>query len=173
MKISEQIIEVAEEVKKSGAQILRGGAFKPRTSPYAFQGLKDEGLRLLIEAKKAGGKLDFKIDDTETAKSLFGSDIYVSATKIEDYGKCPFLFFCRYGLNANPRERATLDARMGGNVVHHVLEKVLSEYKNREFLQLSEEEIEERIRYHLNDYLHLYILVPLLIYVYIFHLADP
>ncbi len=51
----EQIIEVATAVKKSGANILRGGAFKPRTSPYAFQGLKDEGIRLLLEAKKATG----------------------------------------------------------------------------------------------------------------------
>ena len=51
----EQIIAVAEAVKASGADILRGGAFKPRTSPYAFQGLKSEGLRLLLEAKKATG----------------------------------------------------------------------------------------------------------------------
>ena len=51
----EQIIEVAEAVKKSGANILRGGAFKPRTSPYAFQGLRNEGIKLLLEAKKATG----------------------------------------------------------------------------------------------------------------------
>ena len=51
----EQIIEVAEAVKKSGANILRGGAFKPRTSPYAFQGLRGEGLKLLLEAKRATG----------------------------------------------------------------------------------------------------------------------
>ena len=50
-----QIIEVAEAVKASGANILRGGAFKPRTSPYAFQGMKDAGIRLLLEAKKATG----------------------------------------------------------------------------------------------------------------------
>ncbi len=50
-----QIIEVAQSVKESGAQILRGGAFKPRTSPYAFQGMKDEGIRLLLEAKAATG----------------------------------------------------------------------------------------------------------------------
>ena len=52
---SDQIIEVAQAVKAAGAHILRGGAYKPRTSPYAFQGLKDEGLRLLYEAKKATG----------------------------------------------------------------------------------------------------------------------
>ena len=51
----EQIINVAMAVKAAGAHILRGGAFKPRTSPYAFQGMKDEGIRLLIEAKKACG----------------------------------------------------------------------------------------------------------------------
>lgn len=50
-----QICEVAESVKASGAQFLRGGAFKPRTSPYAFQGLKAEGLELLKEARKKTG----------------------------------------------------------------------------------------------------------------------
>lgn len=51
----EQIIEVAKDVQRSGATMLRGGAFKPRTSPYAFQGLHNEGIRLLLEAKKATG----------------------------------------------------------------------------------------------------------------------
>ena len=51
----EQIIEVAKAVKESGANILRGGAFKPRTSPYAFQGMKGEGIKLLLEAKKETG----------------------------------------------------------------------------------------------------------------------
>lgn len=51
----EQIIQVAQSVKDAGAHILRGGAFKPRTSPYAFQGLKDEGIRMLLEAKRVTG----------------------------------------------------------------------------------------------------------------------
>ena len=55
VETEEQIIEVAEKVKAAGADILRGGAFKPRTSPYDFQGLKGEGIRLLLEAKKATG----------------------------------------------------------------------------------------------------------------------
>ncbi|MBQ8552330.1 MAG: 3-deoxy-7-phosphoheptulonate synthase [Clostridia bacterium] len=50
-----QIIAVAEAVKKSGAQLLRGGAFKPRTSPYAFQGLRNDGIKLLLEAKRVTG----------------------------------------------------------------------------------------------------------------------
>lgn len=51
----EQIITVAKSVKKSGASFLRGGAFKPRTSPYSFQGLGEEGLDMLILAKKETG----------------------------------------------------------------------------------------------------------------------
>ena len=51
----EQIVYVAEKIKASGATLLRGGAFKPRTSPYAFQGLKSEGLDLLKTARKATG----------------------------------------------------------------------------------------------------------------------
>jgi len=51
----DQILEVARSVKKSGAQILRGGAYKPRTSPYAFQGMELEGLELLKEAREETG----------------------------------------------------------------------------------------------------------------------
>ena len=51
----DQIIAVAESVKASGANLLRGGAFKPRTSPYDFQGLNGEGLELLFEARKRTG----------------------------------------------------------------------------------------------------------------------
>ena len=55
VETEDQIIEVATAVKESGADILRGGAFKPRTSPYALQGMKDEGIRLLLKAKQATG----------------------------------------------------------------------------------------------------------------------
>ena len=51
----EQILEVARDVQAAGATLLRGGAFKPRTSPYDFQGMKAEGLELLLEAKKVTG----------------------------------------------------------------------------------------------------------------------
>ena len=55
VETEEQIVEVAQAVKASGASMLRGGAFKPRTSPYAFQGLGTPGLDLLVEARKATG----------------------------------------------------------------------------------------------------------------------
>ncbi|MBQ4270499.1 MAG: 3-deoxy-7-phosphoheptulonate synthase [Clostridiales bacterium] len=51
----EQIIETAKAVKAAGATLLRGGAYKPRTSPYDFQGLHEEGIRLLLKAREATG----------------------------------------------------------------------------------------------------------------------
>ncbi|MDE7164115.1 MAG: 3-deoxy-7-phosphoheptulonate synthase [Clostridiales bacterium] len=51
----EQVLTIARAVKKSGATLLRGGAFKPRTSPYAFQGLKAQGLEILLRAKEETG----------------------------------------------------------------------------------------------------------------------
>lgn len=51
----EQIIQIAQSVKQSGATMLRGGAYKPRTSPYAFQGLRQEGISFLLKAKKVTG----------------------------------------------------------------------------------------------------------------------
>ena len=53
-----QLTEIAGKIKESGAQILRGGAFKPRTSPYAFQGLGEEGLDILVSVKS---KMDMPI----------------------------------------------------------------------------------------------------------------
>lgn len=53
----ELLIQIAEDVKTAGASFIRGGAFKPRTSPYAFQGLGEEGLKYLAEAKKKTGLL--------------------------------------------------------------------------------------------------------------------
>lgn len=51
----EQMLSIAQIVKKAGAKILRGGAFKPRTSPYSFQGLREDGLRFLADARAATG----------------------------------------------------------------------------------------------------------------------
>lgn len=67
----DQILKIAQIVKDSGAKLLRGGAFKPRSSPYAFQGLKLEGLEYLKEAgEKSGLKIVTEVKDTETLESV-------------------------------------------------------------------------------------------------------
>ena len=68
VEFREQILNTAESVKKAGAKVLRGGAFKPRTSPYDFQGLEEEGLKLLAEAReKTGLKIITEIISPENA----------------------------------------------------------------------------------------------------------
>lgn len=67
----EQLLETAQGVKKAGAKILRGGAFKPRTSPYAFQGLEWEGLEYMIEVKKKTGlKIVTEVVNTQDVERL-------------------------------------------------------------------------------------------------------
>lgn len=75
-----QILEAAQAVRRSGARFLRGGAFKPRTSPYSFQGLEEEGLKLLKEAGEATGLL--LITEVISERSVEVADKYVDMFQI-------------------------------------------------------------------------------------------
>ncbi len=97
---------------------------------------------------------DFAFKNKENAVELFGKNMSFSASKLEDYGKCPFLFFCRYGLKAKPRIKARLDASQSGTVIHHVLEMLLQKYKGREFLELSDEKLRMEIGIILKEYMN-------------------
>lgn len=83
----EQICSIAKQVKASGATLLRGGAFKPRTSPYSFQGLRDEGLKLLSIAKKMTGlPIVTEIMDIEHLDSFDDVDvIQVGARNMQNF----------------------------------------------------------------------------------------
>ncbi len=83
----EQICSIAKQVKASGATLLRGGAFKPRSSPYSFQGLRDEGLKLLSIAKKMTGlPIVTEIMDIEHLDSFDDVDvIQVGARNMQNF----------------------------------------------------------------------------------------
>ena len=84
----EMLIATAKSVKLSGAQILRGGAFKPRTSPYSFQGLGEEGLRLLAHAAKSTGlKIITEIMDVRDMKLLeqYTDIIQIGARNMQNF----------------------------------------------------------------------------------------
>ena len=108
----EQIITVAKAVKAAGATILRGGAFKPRTSPYAFQGMRDEGLRLLLEAKKETGMpIVTEIMDASHIDLFEDVDIIqVGARNMQNFellkelGKLDKPIFLKRGLSATYQE---------------------------------------------------------------------
>jgi 3-deoxy-7-phosphoheptulonate synthase len=84
----EQLIESAEAVKKAGAKVLRGGAFKPRTSPYSFQGLGEEGLKILAEAKKKTGlPVITEVMDTRDVELIekYADILQIGARNMQNY----------------------------------------------------------------------------------------
>ena len=84
----EQILAAAWAVKKAGAHFLRGGAYKPRTSPYEFQGLREDGLKLLALAREATGlKIVTEVKDTETAAMVgeYADVLQVGARNMQNY----------------------------------------------------------------------------------------
>ncbi len=85
----EQLLQTADVVKAAGANMLRGGAYKPRTSPYSFQGLGEEGLRLLAEAKEVSGLpiVTELMDARDLEPVLEVADvIQVGARNMQNYG---------------------------------------------------------------------------------------
>jgi 3-deoxy-7-phosphoheptulonate synthase len=109
----EQILESAHLVKKAGAAFLRGGAFKPRTSPYEFQGLREEGLKLLALAREATGlKIVTEIKDTETIPMVcdYADVLQVGARNMQNYslleklGKIDKPILLKRGLSATIKE---------------------------------------------------------------------
>lgn len=84
----DQILEIAHRLRGAGATILRGGAFKPRTSPYSFQGLGEEGLRLLAEAREATGMMIVtEALDPESAELVaeYADILQVGARNMQNY----------------------------------------------------------------------------------------
>lgn len=121
----EQIIDTAKKVKEAGANILRGGAFKPRTSPYAFQGMRAEGIELLLKAKKATGlPIITEIMSLEHIDLFADVDIIqVGARNMQNFemlrelGKCGKPILLKRGL-ANTLEELLMSAEYvfsGGN----------------------------------------------------------
>ncbi|MFH1824101.1 MAG: 3-deoxy-7-phosphoheptulonate synthase [Candidatus Firestonebacteria bacterium] len=84
----EMVIEIAKIVKEAGASILRGGAFKPRTSPYSFQGLGEQGLNYLAEARKITGlPIVTEVVDTRTVELVakYADIIQIGARNMQNF----------------------------------------------------------------------------------------
>ena len=88
VETEDQIVSIAKDVKKSGAGFLRGGAFKPRTSPYAFQGLKYDGLDLLKELGKTNKTILLKRGLSATIEEWLMSAEYIMAGGNENVVLC-------------------------------------------------------------------------------------
>ncbi len=122
-------------------------------SLFTFFAGKKEYKSILEAMDRAVFKEAFAFEDKEKAVRLFGENMYLSASRTEVYAKCPFMYFCRYGVKANPRIKARLDPANIGTVIHEVLEKLLKKYPSKSFLELSDAQLREEIAQLLEEYM--------------------
>lgn len=95
-------------------------------------------------------RLDIK--SPATARRMFGDAIRVSATRIEDYEKCPFLFYCRHGLRLQEKRKAEIDPMLGGTIIHYVLENLVRS-AGKELKDYSDEQITAEVDRWLRQFL--------------------
>lgn len=109
----EQLLEAARIVKAGGAQFLRGGAYKPRTSPYSFQGLEEEGLKYLAEAREATGlRIVTEVTEVEAVENVckYADMLQIGARNMQNFrllkevGRCNKPVLLKRGLAATLNE---------------------------------------------------------------------
>lgn len=93
------------------------------------------------------------INDEKIATDLFKKDMYLSASKVDEYYKCAFKYFCKFGIGAVPRTKAEMDPMQTGTVVHYVLEQIISNNKKDDFVSLSDAKIAIEVNRYLKEYL--------------------
>lgn len=104
--------------------------------------------------ERASGSRGFRIENPDVADALFGKNMYISASKVESFHKCPFSYFCRYGLKAMPRKVAELDPMQRGNIIHLALEKLLADFDRDTLVAMTFEDIYAFINPFLTEYLN-------------------
>lgn len=118
-----------------------------------FKSEKDYSSRVdavnnLIENK------DIAINDTNIAVDLFKKDMYLSASRIEDYFNCSFRYFCKFGIGAKPRQKAEFDPMQSGTVIHYVLEQIIKEKGSDGLKSLEYSKIPFEVNKYLTEYLN-------------------
>ena len=96
----------------------------------SFFGSKAEYSGVLDSMKRVSGsnKKETSIKDKDVAVRLFKKNMYLSASRVEEYHKCPFRYFCRYGLNVTAMKKAEIDAALSGIIIHHCLEVLIKKH---------------------------------------------
>lgn len=114
--------------------------------------LDGESLKVLENVSHNYGTASRNISP-ETAEKLFGKDIYMSPSKLDTFSRCSFSFLCRYGFSAKPLQPAEFNALQKGNLVHFVLEKLLTKTEN--LFSLSNIRLEKLTEDMVEEYLNL------------------
>ncbi len=139
-------------------------AFSAFSKNYLYNNEIKSTLKAYFEDKKEyEGKIDaleilsgnepFGFKERENSKKLFGDDVYISASKVESFYNCPFAYFMRYGLGAEPLKEATLDPAQSGTIIHLVMEEILKKYPQAKFIDTPDDELREAVSSVLKAYL--------------------
>ena len=93
-----------------------------------------------------------QIKNIDLATSLFKYNMYISASRLEDFYNCPFRYFCKFGLNARPRKKAEMDPMQRGTLIHYVLEMILSDYSTNSLTSMTDNQIKAVVDKYVSDY---------------------
>ncbi|MBQ7115407.1 MAG: PD-(D/E)XK nuclease family protein [Clostridia bacterium] len=99
------------------------------------------------------GNKPFGFENSKNSTALFGENVYISASKVESFYNCPFAYFMRYGLGAEPLREASLDPAQSGTIIHLVMEEILKKYPRAQFINTPDDEIRATVTSVLKSYL--------------------
>jgi ATP-dependent helicase/nuclease subunit B len=115
--------------------------------------IENDGENEVLKIEKATER-DFAIVDKNLATEFFGKNMYMSASRIEKFYKCPFEYFCEYGLKAKPRKEAQVDAALSGTLIHYVMEKFLFNNSKEAIIKMNDSEIHKNIELIIDEYIN-------------------
>lgn len=156
-------------------------SFYSSLKKYFYNNDKYKAVKALAENEPE------QIKSKEISTKLFDYDMYVSASRVEDYYNCPFRYFCKFGLGAKPRKKAEIDPMQRGTLIHYVLERILSKVGSKQLSTMSDDDIKLLVdrcieEYFKNDmgnisdaskrFLYNYKRLSKLVYSVIIHLAK-
>lgn len=114
---------------------------------------KNEYTGKLLSLQRVFANEPVKFADGQISEKLFGENLYLSASRVEAFYNCPFAYFMRFGLKAEPLRVAELDPAQSGTIVHLVMETVLREYPKDALVNASDDELRETVKTVLTEYL--------------------
>lgn len=133
-------------------------AFAEEKNTYSVLGatlyeyFKNNGTATELAMLQKINKKQFCIENKELATELFGKSMYISASKTEKFYKCPFGYFCEYGIKAKPRREAEMDPAQTGTLVHFALERFLLENPKDKFTHYNVDTVREKVNEIIDGY---------------------
>lgn len=113
----------------------------------------EEYAPILASIDAAAERTERKIRDPELSRALFGDKMMLSSTKIDVYHKCPFMYFCEYGLRARERRKAKIDPLEYGTLIHYIFESFFKKHDREQYGKLDEAYIAEEVSEILDGYI--------------------